>query len=412
MATNQELLNFVSIFEKDIHGDVTTSWIYPEFPGDFQQVLLNRTQIKSEKPEEFIFSRFGGLWHYSYVFAINRKNVKDKELLKFAEKICISIGAKQFYPERYFEVLKSFSSLYVENKGIPAEVLNNVFSLATDGVITVGGKPAAIPSNDEKRKALIKIPLTDISNRFGKHTLLLWHALLTRRSLLIKGTNTLQLLDFVRALPLLAFHRQDWSILRPLITASDIELKDLSLGNASIASTSRFAVHSSSSSENKGGIVCGSTNEAVEGMYLWDFVADLGTNTIIVRELTEEEKEDQEQAEGGDNEDGEGRKKKKKRKQTNEEEEKNRNRSFLGPLFEMTPFHKEAAGVIKSAKSSNDLVMGLTNLTKKILSRIEEIKGEIGDGQPFIYRTVKAVLEGGTPAAIRFLVNLDLAENG
>jgi hypothetical protein len=57
LFSEMELLNFVSIFEKDVHGDITTSWIYPQFPPNYEEVLLNRTQLRNEKQEEFIYSR-------------------------------------------------------------------------------------------------------------------------------------------------------------------------------------------------------------------------------------------------------------------------------------------------------------------------------------------------------------------
>jgi hypothetical protein len=45
----------------------------------------------------------------------------------------------------------------------------------------------------------------------------LWSALLTKKRIMVYAAQVDQLLQFVRALPLLVFHRQNWDILRPFV---------------------------------------------------------------------------------------------------------------------------------------------------------------------------------------------------
>lgn len=54
---------------------------------------------------------------------------------------------------------------------------------------------------------------------FGIQSLLFWHAMLTKRSILLKSNNLTSLQNLIRAFPLFIFHRQDWTMLRPFITA-------------------------------------------------------------------------------------------------------------------------------------------------------------------------------------------------
>ena len=90
----------------------------------------------------------------------------------------------------------------------------------------------------------------DIVSIFGTQSVLLWHALLTKRSVLLlyptdnlnlnnlninnnnnndsdeeennnnnKNSKIETLINLIRAFPLFVFHRQDWSVLRPFVTA-------------------------------------------------------------------------------------------------------------------------------------------------------------------------------------------------
>jgi hypothetical protein len=280
--------------------------------------------------------------------------------------------------------------MYLHGKGRPIEILNATLSLATVGTITFRDQEVIPPSFDEERRSLLKTPLTDVTAIFGISSILLWHALLTKRTVLVKGPHIGQLLSIIRAFPLFAFHRQDWSILRPYITAHDLELKDLVITKSADEEDEKKGSSSSSSSALstalvlgggdgiRSGVVCGTCDEGVESLFVWDFIADIKTKKITARDATDERDDEKEQ-------------------------------SVSGPVFEMTPFHREAGNVVKHSTSQKDLVTGLTNLTTKLTAKIDEIKKELA-GKPFTPANIKPLLADSTMATCRFLCDLNRAE--
>ena len=97
-------------------------------------------------------------------------------------------------------------------------------------------------------------------------------------------------------------------------------------------------------------------------------------------------------------------------RQPSDERDDDNEQSMGGPVFEMTPFHKQAAALMKSAKSQKDLVAGLTQLTRKLTDRIQEIQKELGV-KPFTPNEVQKLLPDATIATCRFLCDIHRAEN-
>jgi hypothetical protein len=93
-----ELLSFIGIFEKDIHNNITKSWVFPSFPPGCDQVLVDRAQLKGETQDEFVYSRFAGLWNYTFVYDVDNKLYTDdaSRMLRFSSKILFALGSKVF----------------------------------------------------------------------------------------------------------------------------------------------------------------------------------------------------------------------------------------------------------------------------------------------------------------------------
>ncbi|KAH7826623.1 putative FAM45 family protein [Monocercomonoides exilis] len=398
-----EALSFVSIIEKDKHDTITTSWVYPGFPAEYNQVLINRGQFQGTIDPPLIFSRYAGLWHYTYTFNVGSESldIMDTSLIRFTTVASVTVGSKHFYPERYFPIVKLLAQMYLDEKGRPLKILQSVLNLASEGTITFRDQEVTPPSFDEEKKSLLKTPLTDVTDMFGVQSILLWHALLTKRSVLVKSDNLGKLLNLIRAFPLFVFHRQDWTMLRPFITAHDTELQDLSFRKRTSADDveggagdddedEKSSSSSSSSKKSKGkkgrhsnetrhtGVVCGTCDSAVEALGVWDVIADMETGKVTVREASEDRDDDSEVP-------------------------------LVGPVFEMTPFHKEAAAIVKKSQSQKELVTGLTNLTVKLTERVSEIKEEL-EGKPITPNNVKELLGAASMATCRFLVDLYKAE--
>jgi len=58
---------------------------------------------------------------------------------------------------------------------------------------------------------------------FGIHSVLIWTAMLLKKRIVVVGETVEQVVPVVRVLPQMVWARQNWSILRPLVTASDTE---------------------------------------------------------------------------------------------------------------------------------------------------------------------------------------------
>lgn len=73
-----------------------------------------------------------------------------------------------------------------------------------------------------------KCLLADVTKLFGPEMVLLWSALLMKKRVVVYSEKLTVLLRVIRALPLLVSYRQNWSILRPLVTLQgDLEIADL-----------------------------------------------------------------------------------------------------------------------------------------------------------------------------------------
>lgn len=76
------------------------------------------------------------------------------------------------------------------------------------------------PSHYHGNAAIIK--------RFGLEVILLYVAILLRKRVVVHCATVAELLEVMRALPALAWHRQDWTILRPhVLLTSEPELEEL-----------------------------------------------------------------------------------------------------------------------------------------------------------------------------------------
>ena len=93
---------------------------------------------------------------------------------------------------------------------------------------------------------VLMIMLTANYRMLGMEAVLLWNAVLLKKRILVvsEGSgnqNMMKLLNTVRSLPQLAYHRQDWGILRPLVSSSgemdSLHIDDLASCGVFIAGT-------------------------------------------------------------------------------------------------------------------------------------------------------------------------------
>ena len=66
-------------------------------------------------------------------------------------------------------------------------------------------------------------------------TIILYCAMILKKRVAIYSSNIDQLFEIIRVMPLLAWHRKNWSILRPLVTSTQAELEELASSGVYVA---------------------------------------------------------------------------------------------------------------------------------------------------------------------------------
>lgn len=59
--------------------------------------------------------------------------------------------------------------------------------------------------------------ILDLSRILEEELVLVWNAVMMKKRIIVYSEKMGLLLKFIRALPLFAFHRHDWDILRPYV---------------------------------------------------------------------------------------------------------------------------------------------------------------------------------------------------
>jgi len=126
MEANIKALVSTGIIEKDTNGDVLLSWSYPEIEADNEQILLQRCGLKQDTiPIQFSFSKYKNDWYYIYI------HINSQQTLKNVVAFAYCMIATDYNPEKYAELCKLMSALYVTN-GDPIknlEVAGSVYLL-------------------------------------------------------------------------------------------------------------------------------------------------------------------------------------------------------------------------------------------------------------------------------------------
>ncbi|KAJ4459550.1 putative FAM45 family protein [Paratrimastix pyriformis] len=298
-----EELEGLAIFEKDTGGATHLVWAFPNVPSAFEQILRERSQINADNIETpFLFSKWKQWYHYTVTVSVPHQGFSSEtpDPLPAVDIVSVSLLTKIFNPERYGCVVKMLSTVYLEG-GRPPEVLASYLRLMATESCRFRGEPFAPPPATDQRKSLIRTPLVDLTGPFGGEAVLLWHAALTCRSVLIYAPSIPQLLSLLRAFPLLAFHRQNWELLRPYVTLSPTEqttdLLPCAHGEAGAANTpvvlgpGGVLAGPTALGRPQRGLVAGTCSPIAKALMrgegdnpqgLWEVMVDLETHTIVL----------------------------------------------------------------------------------------------------------------------------------
>ena len=129
--------------------------------------------------------------------------------------------AKEFHPELYLEMTRILGVAY-SKEGNPVNVLQAYLSVFARG--SVGGFTVA---DYNIQHSLLAGNLKASIGLFGESFILLWVAMLLKKRIVVYCDEAPRLLQFLRCLPLLVWHRRDFDLLHPMVQLQSDQLDDL-----------------------------------------------------------------------------------------------------------------------------------------------------------------------------------------
>eukprot|EP00941_MAST-03F_sp_MAST-3F-sp1_P003826 g3826.t1 len=220
-------MDSISIIELDTNGDTLLTWSFPSVSDDLAIIFLERcalSGVNSDVP--FKFAKYKGTWHYTYR---NESDLPSSSLPK-VDRFCVCSTSDTFNPEKHFDLLKCMASIYCTS-GTPTKVLQAFLAANTKGTF----QNWSSADYDDKRAVLQGCSLKEVVALFGQASVLLWCGMILKKRVVVFGERWGRVQRIARALPQLAWHRQDCGILRPLLQLTPMQLKDLKYSGVYVA---------------------------------------------------------------------------------------------------------------------------------------------------------------------------------
>lgn len=265
----------VCVVEKDTNGDVLVAWSFPRVGDAERAVALSRCGLVVDQKQDgggggaagaageagsavasapYVFTRFGGKWMYLLTFPCK---LGDASKVTAASVV---VWSRVYNPAKYKALLAVLVRAYA-SAGSPLPLLKAYLSAVTSGAVK-GEHGTFDNSAFDDRRAFIS-PVKPLFEAFGMEAILIWVAMLLKKRVFVFADRVAELLPAVRAFPLVgAWHRCDWSIVRPYMRPTETELDDL-----------------------KGVYVAGFTDRKAQGLESrYDLFVDLSTRTFSIPE--------------------------------------------------------------------------------------------------------------------------------
>eukprot|EP00057_Strongylocentrotus_purpuratus_P030890 XP_782995.1 PREDICTED: protein FAM45A [Strongylocentrotus purpuratus] len=251
-------LSAAGLIEKDTNGDVLWTWSYPSISSDMKKMLMRKCCLSQEGAivVPFVYGQFHREWFY-----IMTVPVEYGSALKKVKHFSFILLAKDFNPEKYHTLSEILCRVYLTT-GNAATILKGYLSVITKGTCPSESNGTFVAQDFDAKKAYTAGCVKDVINSFGLETILIYTALLLKKKIVVYHSRVEEVIKFIRALPCLVWHRQNWSILHPYVHMEEDELEDLRMGPAYVA-----------------GFVDAAVENATE---LYDLFVNLSTDEITV----------------------------------------------------------------------------------------------------------------------------------
>ncbi|CAE1230641.1 Protein FAM45A,Putative protein FAM45B [Acanthosepion pharaonis] len=211
----------IGLVEKDNNGDSLYVWSYPSVTSDLQEKFLQRSNMATDSSPciQFLYSQTSHLWYYIFTNQVQQP-CQNLAKVRFVSLILIT---KDFQPEKYKALCELLLMSYLKS-GDPIEILKLYLSVITKGSCASGNNSSFSVSDFSQRQAYAKADLRSVIESFAVETILIYTALMLKKHVVVYHPNIEELLHFMRSLPGLVWHRQDWSIVIPFITLDNQEV--------------------------------------------------------------------------------------------------------------------------------------------------------------------------------------------
>lgn len=219
--------------------DVSTLYVYPAIPNATIHSTCVQHALKEGKLESFIYFKVKNDWVYMLTVPNQGKSVVGAP---GTNTLSFCVFARPFNPEKFAALIKLLLHQYTSHDEDPTKILAAYLSIHMTGTYT-DHKNAALSFqaqsflDSDALKAVSAIK--DVYSGVGSDIIVLYNAVMLKKRILVYGepTSLHKLMSVVRTLPQLAWHRQDWSILRPIVSDDAAHIDDLSSSGVFIAGT-------------------------------------------------------------------------------------------------------------------------------------------------------------------------------
>lgn len=299
------------------------------------------TNSKNDEKKSFVFSKYKNNWLYTNTcLAVNQETR--------VQSVSLCLVTTSFNPAKYELLSQILLQLYIQSWS-PLPVMEHYLkAFAVGDIKTKFGNYQEQQFDD--RRALIS-PIKGLLSMFGTDIMIIWTAMLQKKRVFVYSSDINELLNVVRALPLIgAWHRLDFSILRPFVLLNPLQLGELKSAGVYVAGFNDIQAQNKSD--------------------LYDLFIDVSNRSIYIPEHSKSD-------------------------------------------FVMTKFHQDLAQqMMTAAESENDqgLIKFIALKTKEFLVNIQSLK-VMNEQDGHAYITLEHLhLSKLPPHMDRFIFNVALAE--
>lgn len=217
----------IGLIERDINADHLWTWSFPGVSSEVQNIVVKRCELEGESD---FYLNYKSDWVYI------KGSPATKELNPDVDFFYICLSSKSFNPEKFSSLLNLLVHQYKVSAD-PTKVLEGYLSVNTTGKFTSPVGSFALGNFKDESVNRFPSVIKEMTGMLDNEIVLLWNAVLLKKRILIIAENTGRAIQIVRSLPLLAWHRQDWSVLRPVIRDEPAHIEDLTSAGVYIAGT-------------------------------------------------------------------------------------------------------------------------------------------------------------------------------